>query len=222
MEKALEAAKEKFVPVKKKEEEKTAVSLGEVIKGAPVSRIVSVVMAEAVSRGASDIHIEPYGEESRIRYRIDGILHTIIKLPGYIHDSVVSRVKVLANLRLDETRIPQDGRIAQTLDKKIIDFRVSILPVVGQEKVVMRILDTSQGVPTLEQLGFRKDHVELIMKNIRKPHGLFLISGPTGSGKSTTLYTALNLLNSEALSLPQESRIGLHYTRHFNMQRIAV
>ncbi|MBI2099478.1 type II/IV secretion system protein [Candidatus Uhrbacteria bacterium] len=201
VEKALEAAKEKFVPAKGEEEKAEAIPLEEVIKGAPVSRIVSVVMANAVARGASDIHIEPFGQESRVRYRVDGVLHIVLKLPGYIHDAVISRVKVLSNLRLDETRIPQDGRITQTLDKKIIDFRVSVLPVAGQEKVVMRILDTSAGVPTLEQLGFRRDHVEIIMKNIKKPHGLFLISGPTGSGKSTTLYTALNLLNSEGINI---------------------
>lgn len=201
VEKALEAAKEKFTPVAKKEEKATGAALEEVIKGAPVSRIVSVVMANAVAQGASDIHIEPFGQASRVRYRVDGVLHTVLKLPGYIHDALVSRVKVLSNLRLDETRIPQDGRITETLDKKIIDFRVSILPVVGQEKVVMRILDTSEGVPTLEQLGFRPDHVALINKNIRRPHGLFLISGPTGSGKSTTLYTSLNLLNSEGVNI---------------------
>lgn len=198
---ALEVAKEKFVSESKIEEKEGELTLEEVIKGAPVSRIVSVIMQNAVEMGASDIHIEPFGGESRVRYRIDGVLHIKLKLPGYIHDALVSRVKVLSSLRLDETRIPQDGRITQMINKKMIDFRVSVLPVVGQEKVVMRVLDTSQGIPTLEDLGFRPDHVEIISKNIKKPHGLFLISGPTGSGKSTTLYTALNLLNSEGVNI---------------------
>lgn len=201
VEKALQIAKEKFVSTKKSEEKIEGASLEAVIKGAPVSRIVSVIMQHAVEMGASDIHIEPLGQESRVRYRIDGVLKIILNLPGYIHDAVVSRVKVLSSLKLDETRIPQDGRITQVVDRKIIDFRVSVLPVVGQEKVVMRVLDTSQGVPTLEDLGFRPDHVDIILKNIKKPHGLFLISGPTGSGKSTTLYTALNLLNSEGVNI---------------------
>lgn len=201
VERALTIAAEKFVPKKKTEKKEEEIAIEEVIKGAPVSRIVSVIMANAVERGASDIHIEPFGAESRVRYRLDGVLQTALKLPGYIHDSIVSRVKVLSSLQLDETRIPQDGRITQTFNKKIIDFRVSVLPVTNQEKVVMRILDTSEGVPTLEELGFRSDHVNLILKNIKKPHGLFLVSGPTGSGKSTTLYTALNLLNAEGVNI---------------------
>ncbi len=201
VERALEVAEKKFVKVKKGEEKAESVTMEEIIKGAPVSRIVSVIMQQAVARGASDIHIEPFGTESRVRFRVDGVLHTSLKLPGYIHDAIVSRVKVLASLRLDETRVPQDGRITQTFGKRIIDFRISTLPVVGQEKVVMRVLDTSEGVPTLEQLGFRKDHVDIILKNIKKPHGLFLVSGPTGSGKSTTLYTVLNLLNAEGINI---------------------
>lgn len=200
VEKALEVAKEKFTPKGKKEEEITGV-VEEVIKGAPVSRMVSVIMREAVTKGASDIHIEPHGKQTRVRYRVDGVLRTALTLPEYIHSAVVSRVKVLANLKLDETRIPQDGRISQTINGKAIDFRVSTLPVTENEKVVMRVLDTSVGVPTLEMLGFRTEHVEIIQKEIKKPHGLFLISGPTGSGKSTTLYTALNLLNSEGRNI---------------------
>lgn len=219
VEKALEIAAEKFVP-KKKAEEKEEVAIEEVIKGAPVSRIVSVIMANAVARGASDIHIEPFGTESRVRYRLDGVLQTTLKLPGYIHDSIVSRVKVLSSLQLDETRIPQDGRITQTFNKKIIDFRVSVLPVANQEKVVMRILDTSEGVPTLEELGFRSDHVNLILKNIKKPHGLFLVSGPTGSGKSTTLYTALNLLNAEGVNIITLEDPIEYYIRGVNQSQI--
>ena len=200
VEKALEVAKEKFVPEEKKEEALKG-RPEEIIKGAPVSRMVSVIMREAVAQGASDIHIEPLGKQTRVRYRVDGVLRIALTLPGYIHSAVVSRIKVLANLKLDETRIPQDGRITQNLNGKTIDFRISTLPVADNEKVVMRVLDTSVGVPTLEMLGFRPEHVEIIMKEIKKPHGLFLISGPTGSGKSTTLYTVLNLLNSEGRNI---------------------
>ncbi|HJV33137.1 MAG TPA: GspE/PulE family protein [Patescibacteria group bacterium] len=173
----------------------------EVIKGAPVSRIVSVIMRYAVESKASDIHIEPKGKETRVRYRIDGVLRTLLTLPAYLHSAVVSRVKVLANLKLDETRVPQDGRITQVINGKNIDFRISTLPVVDNEKVVMRVLDTSTGVPTLEQLGFRKKYREAIKMEIKKPHGMILITGPTGSGKSTTLLTMLGMINDEGVNI---------------------
>jgi len=197
---ALEVAKSKF-----EEAEAPAIKEGanieEIVKGAPVSQMVATIMRYAVDQGASDIHIEPIGKETRVRYRIDGVLRNVLTLPKYVHSSIVSRIKVLASLKLDESRVPQDGRITQTFDGKTIDFRISSLPVVDDEKVVMRILDTSVGIPTLEQLGFRSEHVELIKKQIKLPHGLLLVSGPTGSGKSTTLYTALNMLNDEGLNI---------------------
>ena len=173
----------------------------EVVKGAPVSRIVSVAMRYAVESKASDIHIEPKGKETRVRYRIDGVLRTLLTLPGYLHSAVVSRVKVLANLKLDETRVPQDGRITQVINGKNIDFRVSTLPVVDNEKVVMRVLDTSTGVPNLEQLGFRKKYRDMMAGEIKKPHGMVLITGPTGSGKSTTLLTMLGMINDEGVNI---------------------
>ncbi|MBI4457538.1 type II/IV secretion system protein [Candidatus Uhrbacteria bacterium] len=194
---ALEVAKEKFVPEKAVKEEK----IEEVIKGAPVSRIVAVIMRHAVEGGASDIHIEPFGGETRVRYRVDGVLRTSLTLPNYIHSSVVSRVKVLAGLKLDETRIPQDGRITETVGTKVIDFRVSTMPLQDTEKVVMRILDTTKGVPSLEQLGFRKPFIDIIVRQIREPHGMFLVTGPTGSGKSTTLFTILNMRNEEGVNI---------------------
>ncbi|MEK7606959.1 MAG: GspE/PulE family protein [Patescibacteria group bacterium] len=197
----LEAAKEKLAPEEKGEMEE-GVSLEEVIKGAPVSRIVAVIMRHAFEGKASDIHIEPAINESRVRYRVDGVLRTALTLPATLHSAVVARIKVLANLRIDETRIPQDGRISETFGGKDIDFRISVLPLrEGQEKVVMRILDASLGVPTLEQLGFHPEHVSVIGKNIKRPHGLILISGPTGSGKSTTLYTVLNMINADGVNI---------------------
>ena len=200
VERALEVAKEKFVPEVKKEASKEE-KIEEVIKGAPVSRIVSVILRHAVEGGASDIHIEPFGDTTRVRYRVDGVLRTSLTLPKYIHSSVVSRIKVLSNMKLDETRIPQDGRITEKFGEKVIEFRVSTLPLTEFEKVVLRVLDTTKGVPTLEQLGFRPQYVNLIKSDIQKPHGLFLITGPTGSGKSTTLFTILSMRNEERVNI---------------------
>lgn len=199
VEKALELARERFVPEEKKEAE--APIEEEVIKRAPVSKMVSMIMRYAVENKASDIHIEPGPTESRVRYRIDGVLRSRLALPKYIHPAVIARIKVLANLKIDETRIPQDGRIRQNIAGRDVDFRISTLPLIDNEKVVMRVLETGAAVASLEDLGFRKKSIEIIVKNIRKPHGLFLITGPTGSGKSTTLYTALTLLNKEGTNI---------------------
>lgn len=183
------------------DDERESKDLKEVIKGAPVARMLTTIMRNAVEQRASDIHIEPLGDQSRVRYRVDGVLRTILTLPGSIHPSLVARVKVLSNLKLDETRIPQDGRIRQSYGDKTIDFRISTLPVVDNEKVVLRVLDTSTGAPTLQALGYRKEHVDVILEEIRKTHGLFLVTGPTGSGKSTTLFSCLNLLNNEGVNI---------------------
>lgn len=199
VEKALELARERFVPEREKEEEVPIEE--EVIKRAPVSKMVSMIMRYAVENKASDIHIEPGPTESRVRYRIDGVLRSRLTLPKYIHPAVVARIKVLANLKIDETRIPQDGRIRQIISGRDVDFRVSTLPLIDNEKVVMRVLETGTAVASLEELGFGKKSIEIIIKNIRKPHGLFLITGPTGSGKSTTLYTILTMLNREGTNI---------------------
>ncbi len=197
---ALESARENRLPEEELRKGEDA-RIDEVIKGAPVSRIVSVIMRYAVESKASDIHIEPKGKETRVRYRVDGVLRTLLTLPSYLHASVISRVKVLANLKLDETRTPQDGRITQVINGKAIDFRVSTLPVVDNEKVVMRVLDTSTGVPSLEQLGFREKYREVLAQEVKKPHGMILITGPTGSGKSSTLLTMLSMINDEGVNI---------------------
>ncbi|MEK7188913.1 MAG: GspE/PulE family protein [Patescibacteria group bacterium] len=176
-------------------------NLEEVVKSAPVSKMVSVILRHAVEGKASDIHIEPQDDESRVRYRIDGELHSTLSLPKYIHNSIVSRIKVLANLKLDETRKPQDGRIHFEVDGKQIDIRISTLPLAGAEKVVMRILDVTRGAPTLESLGFIGRNFEVMKRQVGKPNGLFLVTGPTGSGKSTTLFAALSLLNEERVNI---------------------
>ena len=197
---ALQAREDETTDKKSKQRGKSEL-IEEVTKAAPISKIVSVILKHAVEGKASDIHIEPYKNESRVRYRVDGILHTSLVLPLSVHNSIIARVKVLANLKLDETRIPQDGRIRLGFDGKKIDFRVSILPLIETEKVVMRILDVSRGAPTLEDLGYEGRSLKIIKNNIQRSDGLFLVTGPTGSGKSTTLFAALTILNEEGVNI---------------------
>ena len=173
----------------------------EVVRSAPVAKMVNVILEHAVEGKASDVHIEPLAEDTRVRYRIDGILHTSLILPKTVHSSIVARIKVLANLKIDETRVPQDGRFRRKFETGDVDFRVSTLPVVGNEKVVMRILDTSSNVLDLERLGFWGKSLEKMIDNIDRPHGMFLITGPTGSGKSTTLYALLHILNEDSVNI---------------------
>ncbi len=173
----------------------------EVVKSAPVSKIVSVILRHAIEGRASDIHIEPVGNQSKIRYRIDGVLHTTIVLPIYVHSALISRIKVMANLKIDETRVPQDGRIRLKVHNKDVDFRISTIPLMGQEKVVMRILETPDKAPTFEELGFLGQHAQHVQDAIQRPNGLFLVTGPTGSGKSTTLFAALSVLNEEGINI---------------------
>ncbi|MDD4272007.1 MAG: GspE/PulE family protein [Patescibacteria group bacterium] len=173
----------------------------EITKSAPVSKIVSVIIRHAVEGRASDIHIEPIQNESRVRYRIDGILHNSLILPKSVHGSIVGRIKVLANLKLDETRMPQDGRIRVSINDKDIDLRISIMPLLDEEKVVMRILDVTRGAPTLEELGFMGVGLKIIKKSLKKTDGMFLVTGPTGSGKSTTIFSVLTGLNEEGINI---------------------
>ncbi len=221
---ALESAREKF---SEEEKEAAAVRIEEVtdnvdvIKSAPVAKIVSVIIRHAVEGGASDIHIEPKHHEGRVRYRVDGVLHTTITLPDYLYNAVVSRIKVLANLKLDETRKPQDGRIRMNLSGDEIDLRVSIFPMLSAEKVVMRVLDTSAGVPNLTELGFSDYHVKIIDNNIVKPHGIFLLTGPTGSGKTTALYSVLNMLNSEGTNITTLEDPIEYYIEGINQSQIS-
>ena len=159
---------------------------------APVTKIVATILRYAVDGGASDIHIEPTGEKIIVRFRVDGALSKSLELPHNVQSAVVARVKILASARLDEKRKPQDGRFSANFDGRKIDFRVSILPTNHGEKVVMRILDNVQGVSSLEQTGISEHALETIRRMVKEPFGIILISGPTGSGKSTTLYTMLS------------------------------
>ncbi|MEA2065371.1 MAG: GspE/PulE family protein [Patescibacteria group bacterium] len=200
VEEALGRAKTKFA-VKEPKETKDKNGLQEIIRGAPISKIVSVIIKHAVEGRASDIHIEPGVNNTRVRYRVDGVLHTSLVLPIYLHAAIVSRIKVISNLKIDETRIPQDGRIRIQIKDNPIDFRVSTLPLTSKEKIVMRVLDSSGGALSLKDLGFNERHIKVLEKGTKMPHGMILVTGPTGSGKSTTLYSLLNILNKEGVNI---------------------
>ncbi|NUM25532.1 MAG: type II/IV secretion system protein [Candidatus Buchananbacteria bacterium] len=187
--------------VVEKTAEESLKEMEEVIKSAPVSKMVLVIVRHAIDGRASDIHIEPTTKDTKVRYRIDGILRTSLVLPKYIHSAIVARIKVLANLKLDETRKPQDGRIRLNIEGRDIDFRVSTLPLFEGEKVVLRILDSNAQIPSLDQLGFNSIHIETIKEAIKKPNGLLLLTGPTGSGKTTTLYTILTMINKDGINI---------------------
>ncbi len=173
------------------QEDKQEESAEGVKEDAPITRIVATILRYAVDGKASDIHIEPTGEKVRVRFRVDGVLVKSLELPMKVHSAVVARIKILSSIRLDEKRKPQDGRFSATIDGHRIDFRVSSLPTYFGEKVVMRILDPDQGVRTFKDLGVSDDNLAKIRKALKRPYGIILISGPTGSGKSTTLYSML-------------------------------
>jgi len=219
---ALDIAKDKLAEKKEAVGKKNELEevTEEMIQNAPIAKLVSVVLKHAVDAKASDVHIEPFGKNSRVRYRIDGQLVTSLVLPKYVHAALVSRVKVLANLKIDETRVPQDGRIRLNILGNDIDFRVSTLPLYENEKVVMRILDTSSGAFSLEQLGFEGRNLRMMQENIQKPHGMFLVTGPTGSGKSTTLYSVLNILNQEDVNITTLEDPVEYYLSGINQSQI--
>ncbi len=171
---------------------------------APVIKIVATILRYAVEGRASDVHIEQHESGVKVRFRVDGVLHTSITLPRRTHRSIVARIKVLSNLRLDERRKPQDGRFSAVISGGKVDFRVSTFPTYDGEKVVMRILDRDKGSVSLDKLGLSDRYKEMVERAIKRPYGLILISGPTGSGKSTTLYsmlTALDTTTKNVLSL---------------------
>jgi type IV pilus assembly protein PilB len=175
-----------------KSQKKEEKNIANVVKeDAPVTKIVANIIRYAVEGKASDIHIERMDSSVRVRFRVDGALHTNLVLPSKIHNAVVARIKVLSSMKLDEKRKPQDGRFSTSINDRKIDFRVSTFPSYYGEKVVIRILDTSKGIWNIAEMGFDERSIKLIRNAIKKPFGLILISGPTGSGKSTTLYSML-------------------------------
>ncbi|KND51378.1 MAG: type IV pilus assembly protein PilB [Parcubacteria bacterium C7867-001] len=181
----------------KRDKEKDEIPEPTIKADAPVTKIVATVLRYAVEGGASDIHIEPTPEKTRVRFRMDGELHTSLELPEKVHPAVVARIKILSQMRLDEKRKPQDGRFSATVEGRRIDFRVSTFPTEYGEKVVMRILDRSKEAVTLESVGFSNDNLDAIREIVKAPYGIVLISGPTGSGKSTTLFAMLSELDKE-------------------------
>jgi type IV pilus assembly protein PilB len=175
--------------------------LAKIAEDLPIIRIVDTLIKHAILQSASDIHIEPDEKEVRVRYRIDGILHDAMTLPHQVLDGLVARIKVLSNLKLDEHRLPQDGRFKIEKDGYKISFRVSMLPVFEGEKIVMRLLDeTSKGL-TLEKMGLGGEALEIVHRAIKRPNGMILVTGPTGSGKTTTLYTVMDILNTPEVNI---------------------
>ncbi len=177
------------------DKEVTIDALKKEVEDTPIVKLVNYILHEAIKRGASDIHVEPYEKEFRVRLRVDGVLYDLLKPPRNIKDAVISRLKILAELDIAEKRLPQDGRIKLKLPNKTVDMRVSTLPVLFGEKVVLRLLDKSNLQLDLEKLGFEPSSLERFIKGIESPYGMVLVTGPTGSGKSTTLYSALSRLN---------------------------
>ncbi|OGD86652.1 hypothetical protein A2Z23_01880 [Candidatus Curtissbacteria bacterium RBG_16_39_7] len=205
---ALKEAGGVTVPITIKEEREA-----DVIREAPVSKIVSQLLEYGIKSNASDCHIEPLEDKTRVRFRLDGILHEKLILPKKVHDAVVSRIKILSALKIDERRIPQDGRFNFRSAGQEIDLRVSTLPTSNGEKVVMRLLRKTGGVPTLPELGLRGTALKNLETQLLRPHGIILVCGPTGSGKTTTLYSVLSKINSVRVNIltledPIEYKIG--------------
>lgn len=187
---------EEFEFEEESEEDINVLDLQKSAGDAPVVKLVNLILLDAIRKGASDIHIEPYEKQVRIRYRIDGVLYEVMKPPTKLRDAITSRLKIMSNLDIAERRLPQDGRIKMKMGRgKVMDFRVSILPVLWGEKVVMRLLDQSNLQLDMTKLGFEEKVLADFKGAIHKPFGMILITGPTGSGKTTTLYSTLSELN---------------------------
>ncbi len=191
--------------VKETEEYKTKTvdskEISEIIKEAPIAKIVATILEYAVSSRASDVHIEPQEDRVRVRYRIDGILYDRLSLPKSVQEAVISRIKILSEMKIDEHRTPQDGRFNFKVDNKEVDLRISVLPTTFGEKIVMRLLRKSGGIPTLPELGLTGSSLKNLETSILRPHGIIIVCGPTGSGKTTTLYSVLNKLNTTRVNI---------------------
>ncbi|HAF00749.1 MAG TPA: type IV-A pilus assembly ATPase PilB, partial [Methylophilaceae bacterium] len=183
-------------------EQEQEVELTLEVDDAPVVKFLQKMLLDAINMGASDLHFEPYEKFYRIRYRVDGVLREIAQPPLAIKDKLASRIKVISNLDISEKRIPQDGRMKLTLSKtRTIDFRVSTLPLIHGEKIVMRILDPTSATLGIEALGYEPEQKESLLYAVGRPYGLVLVTGPTGSGKTVSLYTCLNILNNPGVNI---------------------
>ncbi len=187
--------------IKGEEEGKKEKVSDRLVEEAPVIKMVSVILRQAVEGKASDIHIEPAEKNLKVRYRLDGILHSSLLLPLRVHSAIVARIKILSRLKIDETRIPQDGRFRSEVTDKKIDFRVSTFPTTLGEKVVLRVLDPEKGLKTLGELGLVETNFKKLRRASKLPYGMILVTGPTGSGKTTTLYSVLKELNTELVNI---------------------
>lgn len=186
------------------EEEAQEVEIGQLKalgEEAPIIQAVNTFILQAIRAGASDIHLEPQNREARVRYRIDGILHDISSTSSRVHPALVSRIKILSRMNIAERRLPQDGRFQIRVDNRTVDFRVSSMPTIFGEKIVIRILDKSTLLLELDKLGFESADLEKFTRLIQYPYGMILLTGPTGSGKTTTLYSALNFINRSELNI---------------------
>jgi len=176
-------------------------SISEVIKEAPIAKIVSTILEYAMKSRASDIHVEPMEERVRVRYRIDGILYERLSLPLGVREAVISRIKILSGMKIDEHRTPQDGRFNFKFGEEEVDLRVSVLPTTYGEKIVLRLLKKSGGVATMADLGLKGSALKTLETAILRPHGIIIVCGPTGSGKTTTLYSVLSKLNTAKVNI---------------------
>lgn len=195
-EEVMEGLDEDEIEVDFNEEDSTAIDLEKAADEAPVVRLVNLILIDAIKKGASDIHIEPYEKDFRVRYRIDGVLYEVMKPPIRLKNALISRLKIMAQLDISVRRLPQDGRIKLKLGKgKEMDFRVSVCPTLFGEKIVLRLLDKSNLQLDMTKLGFEQQQLDWFLEAISRPYGMCLVTGPTGSGKTTTLYSALAKLN---------------------------
>jgi len=197
--KDMDAEAEEELEVLQEQEEEQAPAV--VSDDAPVVKLINAILTDAVKRGASDIHIEPFEHEIRVRYRVDGELQEVMKPPLKLKAALTSRIKIMSSLNIAERRVPQDGRIKLKMGKRVIDYRVSVLPVLFGEKIVMRILDKGNLTLDLSKFGFEPKAEQDLMKAILNPYGMVLVTGPTGSGKTTTLYSALSRVNTIGVNI---------------------
>ncbi len=197
----LEVANKEIAKIRGETDKDTKKGEEKIIEDAPIIKIVAVIINHAVEGAASDIHIEHTGSAVKVRYRVDGMLHTTLVLPMNSFDGIVARIKILAKLRLDEKRKPQDGSFATMIENRKIEFRVSTFPAYYGEKVVMRILDSERGVKSVADLDLLPDHLQIVKDVLKRPYGMILMSGPTGSGKSTTVYSMLSEVDREGANV---------------------
>ncbi|MCC7071449.1 MAG: type IV-A pilus assembly ATPase PilB [Deltaproteobacteria bacterium] len=199
---ALEGIEDEDIDVAEREREANVVDLEKAAEDAPVVKLVNLILVDAIKKGASDIHIEPYEKEMRVRYRIDGVLHEVMKPPLKLKNAIASRCKIMAELDIAERRLPQDGRIKLRIGGgKEMDYRVSVCPTLFGEKIVMRLLDKSNLQLDMTKLGLADDQIAIWTEGIERPFGMCIVTGPTGSGKTTTLYSSLSSLNTPDINI---------------------